>query len=319
MSVLVTGGCGFVGTHVAHALTARGDDVVLFDAAVPEPELVARRFGPRATVVAGDITEPACLPEVMRRHAVTSVVHAAAIVGVAASARSPAHAVRVNVDGALDVFEAGVEAGVRRVVDLSSEEVYGHFPRDPVTEDSPREPISPYGISKLAVEQLGGHYADHRGLDYVAVRLSWVYGPGFPRRRLPHPWLEDIAAGRNSRLPRGGDQRIDFTYVSEAVRGILAIHDAPRLTHRSYNIASGTGTSIRRLADLLREQRPTWEACVGDGPLELAPGVEAARKGALSIERAREELGYQPMVSLADGLERTLRSLVAGPERADAR
>lgn len=311
MSVLITGGCGFIGAHLTRALAARDDRVVLIDTAPPAspPDL-----GDRVLAVTGDVTDADLLAETMARHHVVDVIHAAAVVGVAAGARSPANTVHVNVDGAASVLAAAAATGVRRVVDLSSEEVYGDFPTDRATEDTPKDPVSPYGISKLAAEQLGRYYAAHHGLSYAAVRLCWVYGPGFPRRRLPQPWLEDIALGRPSHLERGGDQLLDLTYVADAVAGILAVRDAPTLRHHVYNVATGVATSVRKLAALLLARWPDWQVDVGDGPLELAPGIDAARKGALDITRARDELGYRPRVSLDDGLDRTLWSLAATQE-----
>lgn len=304
MSVLVTGGAGFLGRPLVRRLAALGEQVVSFDRVVAgEPPLA------RVTEISGDITDGALLEHVLREHAVSEVVHGAAIVGVTASVAGLAETIQVNIDGSVALFEAVLGAGgVRRVVDLSSEETYGHFTTDPIAEDDLARPISPYGISKYAVERLGEYYAAQHGLPYAAVRLCWVYGPGFPRRRLPLPWLEDAAAGRPSRLAHGGDQRIDLTYLDDAIDGILLVLAAKRLSHRAYNVATGHAVTVRELAARIAELRPDWTVDLGDGPLEMAPGVFAARKGSLDIERARA-LGYTPRTCLADGLARTLATL----------
>jgi nucleoside-diphosphate-sugar epimerase len=308
MTVLVTGGAGFVGAAVCTALRERGQRVVVLDGKAPPNDEHGEH-------VVGDVTDAELVRAVVRRNKVTHIVHAASIVGVAASAGNPAPAVRVNTVGAVNVFEAAAEAGVHRVVDISSEEVYGDFAEDPVSEDAPQVPVSPYGITKYAVERLGDYYARTRGVGYVAVRLCWVYGPGFPRQRLPQPWLIDQLEGRPSVLARGGAQRIDFTFISDAVAGILAVLGAPRPAHRAYNIATGRAYSLRELAGIMRELWPSWRVPLGDGPLELSPGVDAARKGALRIDRAATELGYRPRIGLAEGLSRTAESLL---ERAGA-
>ncbi|MCF6470164.1 NAD(P)-dependent oxidoreductase [Nonomuraea sp. MG754425] len=305
MTVLVTGGAGFLGHPLVRRLAGLGERVVSFD------RLTRGSLPPSVTEVVGDITDGARLEHVLRTYGVTEVVHAAAVVGVTASVAGLPTAVHVNVDGAVALFEAVCRVGgVRRVVDLSSEETYGHFAGDPIGEDDPALPVSPYGITKYAVERLGAYYADQHGLPYAAVRLCWVYGPGFPRRRLPHPWLQDAAAGRASRLAQGGDQRIDFTYVDDAIDGILLVAQAERLGHRAYNVATGHAVDMRELAAEITKLRPDWRVDLGDGPIEMAPGVAAARKGALDITRARA-LGYTPRVPLSEGLARILADLEA--------
>jgi UDP-glucose 4-epimerase len=304
VTVLVTGGAGFLGRAVVRALADLGEQVVSFDRAATGAPLPAGVTG-----ISGDITDRPALETLLRKHSVTEVVHGAAIVGVTASVAGLADAVRVNIDGSVALFEAVTRVGgVRRLVDLSSEETYGHFTTDPIPEDAPTRPISPYGITKHAVEGLGRYYADQHALPYAAVRLCWVYGPGFPRRRLPQPWLEDAAAGRASNLARGGDQRIDFTYVDDAVNGILVVLRAKQPTHDAYNIATGEATGIRALATEIATLCPGWQVDLGPGPLDMAPGVAAADKGALDITRARA-LGYAPRVPLAEGLARTLAAI----------
>ncbi|MEU6729411.1 NAD(P)-dependent oxidoreductase [Nonomuraea wenchangensis] len=306
MTVLVTGGAGFLGHPLVRGLAGLGERVVSFD------RRTRGSLPPSVTEIVGDVTDQSHLEHVLRTYAVTEVVHAAAVVGVTASVAGLPTAVNVNVDGAVALFEAVCRVGrVRRVVDLSSEETYGHFVRDPIREDDPALPISPYGITKYAVERLGDYYADQHGLPYAAVRLCWVYGPGFPRRRLPHPWLQDAADGRPSRLAHGGDQRIDFTYVDDVINGILLVLHAERLSHRAYNLSTGHAVDLRELAAEIAKLRPSWQVDLGDGPLELAPGVTAARKGALDITRARA-LGYTPRVPLPEGLARTLADLETG-------
>ncbi|MEW1819293.1 NAD(P)-dependent oxidoreductase [Arthrobacter sp. NPDC080031] len=311
MTVLVTGGCGFIGSHITKALAMRGRTIVAFDRNLRSAEEIAgTELASQITVVEGNVTDTAKLAAVIREHEVTEVVHAAAIVGVAASATGPSFAVRINVEGALALFDAVTETRqVNRIVDLSSEEVYGHFSQDPIPEDSPRAPISPYGISKLAVEQLGEYYAEHHGLPYVAARLCWVYGPGFPRNRVPNSWLDDVATGTKSVMPRGGDQRIDFTYIDDVLSGVIALLEAPSLRHRAYNVATGEAVTVRELAGTIQQQNPTWSVELGPGALELAPGVLAARKGAMDTDRIYSEIGWRATTSLGDGLARTLTAI----------
>ncbi len=304
MTVLITGGCGFLGRHLARSLVGRRTGVTLLDARALSGQ-VDGLDDPHVRVALADITDAEAVEAVVRRARPDVVIHAAAVVGVAATAADPRPVVETNMLGALNVLEACAAVGVRRMLDISSEEVYGDFPADPMSEDGGGEPLSPYGIAKRAVEQLGRYFSVQRDVSYVAARLCWVYGPGFPRTRLPLPWLEDAVARRHSVLDTGADHRIDFTYVSDAVDGILALADAPALQHAAYNIATGVGTSLRELAEVMRTLWPSWDVKLGGGALELAPDVPAARKGALDITRIGAELGYRPVVSLADGLWRT--------------
>lgn len=308
MTTLVTGGAGFIGRPLAARLRDRGYPVVTADRAPSTLEGV-----PHETL---DITDGAAVLDLLRRVRPDRIVHAAAVVGVAASVGvGLVPTVQVNIAGSVHLFEAALQVGgVERIVDLSSEEYYGDFESEPLAESARAMPLSPYGISKFAVERLAGYFADTAGLPYVAARLQWVYGPDFPRTRLPEPWLRDIAAGRASTLEAGGDQRIDFTHLDDVLQGIELLLRAPMLQHRAYNIASGRAVSVRELAAILRGIRPDWRVDVGPGGLELAPGVRAPTKGSYDISRIRDELGFEPRVALELGLRECLERIEAQPD-----
>ena len=309
MRVLITGGAGFLGSHLARRLVAGGHKVILFDNFASAIQQDWRGLEQHPTLIAGDILDLSHLIRVVKEHSVQRIVHTAAIVGVPASLERPLYTARVNIEGSLNVFEAARLLAVERVVDISSEEVYGAFTADTVTEDHPQNPISPYGITKAAVERFGNHYARHYDLPYVAVRLSWVYGPGFPRPRIPRSWVEDALLGRRTVLRKGGDHRIDFTYVDDAVEGLRLVLEAPSLEHNAYNVASGQAPTLLGLAAQLRELIPSWEYEIGPGLLEQVPGWIAPRKGALDISRISRELNYRPVYDLKTGLSLYLKSV----------
>lgn len=300
-NILITGGAGFLGVPTALALIERGHTVTSLD--MTENERLAAAG---ATQVVGSVLDRELLARVFAESGAGTVIHAAAIVGVAASVNGIGQSVEVNVLGSVNMFEASCAAGVDRFIDISSEETYGHFSANPISEDDAALPFTPYGITKYAVERLGNYYADQRGLPYLAVRFCWVYGPDFPRARIPQNWIDDALAGRTSSEPHGADQRIDFTYVDDVVAGLVAAVEAERLSHRAYNVASGVELSFADVAEAIRAECPDWSLTMGDGLLETAPGLFAARKGALDIARARDELGYEPSVPIADGLRRTI-------------
>lgn len=300
-NILITGGAGFLGVPTSLALVERGHRVTSLDMSEHRGLAAAG-----VTQITGSVLDRDLIDRALAESGADTIIHAAAIVGVAASINGIAQSVEVNVLGSVNVFEAACAAGIDRLIDISSEETYGHFTADPIAEDDPALPFTPYGITKYAVERLGNYYADQRGLPYLAVRFCWVYGPDFPRARIPQNWIDDALAGRRSVEAHGADQRIDFTYIDDVVAGLVAAVEAEHLSHRAYNVASGVELSFADVAEAIRAECPEWDLTMGDGLLETAPGLFAARKGALDITRARDELGYEPSVSIAEGLRRTI-------------
>ena len=215
--ILVTGGSGFIGANVARALSARGDQVAVFDITRP-----ARLDGiANLTFVQGEITEWPQLMATVQAHRPDAIVHCAAVVGVTNSLASPIGTFRVNVDGSLNVFEAMRLFGVKRAINLSSEETYGVFERDTIDETHPNRPIAPYGISKVAAERLACDYVARYGLEIVHIRTCWVYGPGLPRPRAPKIFVDAAVRGERLHLPGGGDFRVDHVYIDDCVAGII--------------------------------------------------------------------------------------------------
>ncbi len=302
MKVLITGGAGFVGSQLARRLVACGHEVTVFDnfaAALPGS---MRDLVGRVTVVAGDILDLSHLIRTCQHHRIQRVVHTAAIVGVPASLERPLYTARVNIEGSLNVLEAARLLQLERVVDISSEETYGPFLAEMANEEHPQNPVSPYGVTKVAVERLADQYSRYFGLPYVAVRLCWVYGPGYPRQRIPGTWIEDALSARRTVMASGGDHRIDFTYIDDAVEGLQLVLEAPHLEHRAYNVATGQAPALREVAAELKRLLPDWEYVIGPGLLEQWPGYTAPQKGALDIRRIGDELGYRPRYDLAAGL-----------------
>lgn len=301
--VLITGGAGFLGTPTAIALKERGHHVTSLDVHGNGRLTEAGVQTLEGSILDGDFVRKSLLdtqPDV--------ILHAAAIVGVTASVGSVGRSVEVNILGSVNLFEAAADIRVSRFVDISSEETYGDFSTNPISEDDHATPLTPYGITKYAVERLGNFYADQRGLPYVAVRFCWVYGPDFPRARIPQNWIDDALAGRSSSEPFGTDQRIDFTYVDDAVAGLVAAVEVETLQFRAYNVASGSELSFSDVASAISVEVPGWSLNMGGGLLEIMPGLHAARKGALDISRARRDLGFKPSVSIEEGVRRTIES-----------
>jgi UDP-glucose 4-epimerase len=310
--VLVTGGAGFIGSHVAEAYLARGDRVwIVDDLSSGKLENVPEG----AELVRMDIGDPA-LDELFRKVGGFDIVnHHAAQIDVRRSVADPRADARINIDGLLNVLECARRHGVGRVIFVSSGGVvYGEPACRPTPETAPKLPRSPYGVTKLAGEQYLYYYAQVHGLEYAALRYSNVYGP----RQDPHGEA-GVVAIFSSRLRDGqpitiygdGEQTRDYVYVGDVVRANLLVSDvalppAVDLDSRGFNVGTGRETSVNELARVL------MEAAGRDAEVRYA----AARPGELlhsCLDNTRlRQLGWEPAVSLREGLARTYRYIAGG-------
>jgi len=306
MRVLITGGGGFLGAEVARALIARGDTAIAFDTQL---NALASSSDADLLRVPGDITDMAGLAQAVQVHRPDAVIHCAAIVGVLSSLGSPINVVRVNVEGSLNVFEAMRLGRIRRCIHISSEEAYGAFRADRIDETHPLDPVLPYGICKAAVEQLGRSYRDLHGIEVINLRTSWVYGPGLPRERVPKTLVEAALAGRKLHVPSGADAKIDHTYITDIVSGILSALDHPQHGYDAYNMASGKAATIAEMIAIIRELIPGAQLSAEPGPYRHGDRIEMVRKGALDVSRAAAELGWKPRYDMRKGLAEYVRAL----------
>ena len=306
-TILVTGARGWLGGAIVEALLARGDFVVANDLAVSPAMAALAGRETRLTAAAADLCEwhqvmrlfEACRPD--------AVIHAAAIVGVVQAADIPIKALRVNAEGAVNLFEAMCLNGVKRVVHISTEETYGDFQSPIITEDHPQTPLSIYGLTKLAAEHYGRVYSRDRGLECINIRTCWVYGPHLPRLRMPRTFIEAALRGEPFHQPDGGNLAVDQVYIDDTVAGALLALDKPTHVYDSYNIATGVAPTLRDTAEAVNRAIPGARISVGDsGPYRHGGIVLSAVKGALNISRARTELGYEPRYDLQRGIDATI-------------
>jgi UDP-glucose 4-epimerase len=305
MRVLVTGGAGFIGSHLCDALLERGDRVTAFDN-LSTGTLENLHAG--VELVEGDVRDRDAVQQAVS--GVDAVCHLAAQASVSVSYRDPGEDLAINVGGTLNVLEEALAAGVPRLLYASSMVVYGDPPTVPTPETAPCVPRSHYGITKYAGERyvqvaetrLGAHLA------VSSFRMFNVYGE---RQRLDNPYQGVLAIFAGNVLRRepitihwDGEQTRDFVHVSDAVRAWLAGLDAPEATRGSvFNVGSGHGTSINELAAAvlggLGESYDDWDVRRTDAQ---QGDIRHSTAEISALERA---VGWTPRVALAEGLERT--------------
>lgn len=311
--VLVTGANGFIGYAVTDALIARGDEVIATDVAIgPRLAALKENAGTRLAFTAGEITEWPLLARLLKDGKPDKVVHCAAVVGVPASVGSPIGTFRVNIEGTINLLEAMRLFGVRRMVNISSEEIYGPFLADVIDEDHRCLPTKPYGISKFVVEQVCRDYSAAHGLECIHARTCWVYGPYFPRPRAPRNLLDAAISGRPLHLPGGADYAVDQVHVDDVIQGVLLALDKEHHSYDAYHVTTGKAVSMGEVVAHIRTRIPTADISVGSGPLRFVDGTEAVRKGALSIKRAERELGFRPKWTMEAGLDAWIELLRTG-------
>jgi len=300
---LVTGGAGFIGSHLAHALLERGEWVRVADNLSTGKPANLAVLGGRAEVLTGDLADSAFAREAVA--GIDIVLHQAAIPSVPRSVADPLTSHRANVDATVAVLVAAKDAGVRRVVYAASSSAYGDTPVLPKREDMPSNPLSPYALQKLIGEQYLQMFTRLYGLDTVSIRYFNVFGP---RQDPSSPYSGVIAlfatrllAGQPPVITGDGEQTRDFTYVDNVVDGVLRAAMAPDVSGRVINVATGRQISINQLAQ-------TLQRLLGSdvSPVHTEARTGDVRDSLADITLARQLLGYEPHVSFEEGLRRTV-------------
>lgn len=302
-SVLVTGGAGFVGSHLAAALVDRCDVTVLDDLSTGDPE----RVPAGADLVRGDVRDPVDLGPAMA--GVDTVFHQAALADVCASVRSPVEGHRRTASGTVKVLDAARREDAR-VVTASSAAVYGQPDTLPIRESDRKTPLTPYGIDTLAADQYTRRFADRYGMDTVALRYFNVYGPGETGGRIATDgvvgtFLESARSDSVITIEGDGTQTRDFVHVSDVVRANLlaATTDA---TGRAYNVGTGTGVSVSEVA-----QRVVGLLDADSEVVHGEPRDGDIKHSRAALGRARSRLGYEPTYTFEEGLATLVDRAVA--------
>lgn len=300
MRALVTGGAGFIGSHIVDLLVAEGHDVAAVDNFVTGKRTNLNR---RARFYEVDVTSPmfahilaATQPEV--------VFHEAAQMSVKASTDDPLYDARVNVMGLVNVLEACTSTGVRKVVFASSGATFGNPVYLPIDEEHPQKPESPYGITKMVAEHYLKYYARDRGLEFTALRYGNVYGPrqdSYGEAGVVAIFTRQLLTGQVPTIHWDGEQVRDYVYVSDVARANLLAATAG--DGRCYCIGTGVGTSVNQI------YRAVNEAIGVNIPPHHAPRRPGdLRTAFFDVTRARNELGWEPTTSLAEGIREAVKS-----------
>jgi UDP-glucose 4-epimerase len=301
MRALVTGGAGFIGSHIAQRLLETGHEVVVLDNFFTGKRENLQAFAKEVRLVEGDVRD---LPTVTASAAGCDVIfHEAAIVSVPYSVEHPQESHDVNIQGTLNVLQAARAAGTRRVVFASSAAIYGEEPTLPKAETMLPEPISPYGLEKLTGEHYLATWSKLFGVETVALRYFNVFGPRqdpkSPYSGVISIFVDRILGGRALTFFGDGSQSRDFVYVANVIDAniLAATRPSKGVSGRVFNVACGKRTTLVDLATLIeRAAGRTVERSFGE------PRAGDIKDSVATIERARTDLGYAPAVDVEKGL-----------------
>jgi UDP-glucose 4-epimerase len=303
MRYLVTGGAGFIGSHIATALVVRGDQVRVFDNLSSGSHQNLAHLGGKVELVEGDLLHPAEVAQAVA--GVDVIFHEAALASVPRSVETPLDTHAVCVTGTLHLLEAARKAGVRRVVFAGSSSVYGNQPAMSKRETDLLSPLSPYAAAKLAGEAYCQSFTAVYGLETVVLRYFNVFGP----RQDPNSEYSAVIPKFVALMLRGkrptvfgdGQQSRDFTYVEDVVRGNLLAAESQAAVGQVFNIACGRQQSLLQLIDSINGVLGT-----SIEPNFAPPRAGDVRESLADIAAARAVLGYEPAIGFDEGLRRSI-------------
>ena len=299
---LVTGGAGFIGSHLVEELVRRGERVRVVDSLITGKRQNLAHV-PSVEFIEGDLADLA-----VAQRAVTGidyVLHQAAIPSVPRSVEDPITSNRANIDASLNVLVAARDAGVKRLVYAGSSSAYGNTPTLPKVETMPTAPLSPYALQKLVAEQYCRMFTALYGLETVTIRYFNVFGPrqdpSSPYSGVISLFISALCDGRQPTIFGDGEHTRDFTYVANVVDGVLRACTAEGASGEVINVATADRISLNLLFNTVRD-------LVGArvSPKYAAPRAGDVKDSQADISKARRILGYQPLVSFQEGLARTV-------------
>lgn len=305
MKVFVTGGCGFIGRHVANTLLSSGHTVVAYDNLRNSPSSIASELEKKGVkVIKGDIQDHKSLSKSVIDCDVA--IHLAAQIDVQESIKDPQTTNLVNVTGSVNLFQACVQQGIKNIISASTAAVYGDSKKQPISENFQANPISPYGASKLAMEYYAKAFANCYDLNCISLRFFNVYGNGQSDAYagVITRFMNRIKDNKPLTIYGDGTYTRDFVSIKDVVNAIQAsIKRIKNKRGNTYNIASGKYTTIKTLAEMM--------ISISGKPLSIK--FTKTKKGDIAksqptIKLAQKELGYKPETGLKEGLSELLMS-----------
>lgn len=319
--ILITGGAGFIGSHIAESLVKEGLKVIVYDnfssGRIENLNLIRKEI----EVIKADILDYKTLNKAMGK--VDYVSHQAAQLEIFRCIENPIIDLQVNTVGTLNVFNAAIQNKVKKVINASSACVYGQAQYTPQDEGHPQNPNWPYGVSKLAAEKYCHLFSSYHGLKITSLRYSIVYGEREWLGRVLTMFIKRVLSNRPPVVFGNGKQLRDFIYVKDAVRLHNLCLFSPKADNKIYNVSTGIGTSIEKLAKLVtqiaeKDLRPIFENVREGSNSRFMVGRKRIpaelQKMVLSYRKAKKDMSWEPRVDLIEGIRREIEWVRRNPE-----
>jgi UDP-glucose 4-epimerase len=314
MRVLITGGMGVIGSMVARRFVQEGHRPVIMARHLDRS--LIRPIQDQADIELGDVLDLPRILSIIQSYKITHIIHTAALIG-ALSHKNPPQSIRINVIGTLNILEAARFMKVQRVVYTSAKGIYGDITGEygsptykPLPEDYSKNPIRIYDSAKLMGEHMGQFYQRTYGLEFVALRFSYTYGPGKTVRHgdkaLISEIIEGTYSGRPVKIEKAVDQKDDFIYTKDVAHGIYLACIAHEIHYLAYNIGTGIGVTLRDFAEEVKRLIP-------EASIQIVPGLHSAEGAShncvYDLTRARQDFGYDPQFPLRKSVEDYIETL----------